>query len=281
MHDKPKKFSEQHQSQPGKENEMYSEPEVIRKDYKGNEKLKDKVAVITGGDSGIGRSVAVHFAREGADITIVYLSEDEDANKTYELVKQVGVNCKLIKGDIREREFCKEIIDKTIIDFGHLNILVNNAGEQYPVDSLEGMDIDLREKTFRTNIFSMFYLTKEALKYLKDSDSIINTTSVTNYRGSGHLIDYSSTKGAITAFTRYLGKNLALKGIRVNCVAPGPIRTSLILATFDKVSDFGTDTTIERTRQPSEVAPSYVFLASKDFSYIKSQIIISKWWESG
>lgn len=270
---KPEKFPKQSQDQPGREYKMEPQPEIIRSDYTGSGKLKDKAALITGGDSGIGRAIAVHFAREGADVAIVYLSEEKDAKLTKDLVENEGRKCVLIKGDVGNKEFCKDAVNTIVKDFGKLNILINNAGEQHPADGLEEIDLKTMEKTFQTNIFSMFYLTKAALEHLKEGDSIINTTSVTNYRGSGHLIDYSATKGAITAFTRSLGKNLASKGIRVNGVSPGPIWTPLIPATFDDVSDFGSDTPIGRAGQPSEVAPAYVFLASRDASYITSQVI--------
>ncbi len=270
---KPKSFPEQSQDTPGIESQMTPEPIIITDDYKGSDKFKNKVVLITGGDSGIGRSVAVHFAREGADLAIVYLSEDKDAEETAEMIRKENSKCLLLKGDIGNEDECKEFVQKTVKEFGGLNILVNNAGEQHPKDSLEEIDSETMEKTFRTNIFSMFYLTKEALKHLKEGDSIINTTSITSYRGSEHLIDYSATKGAITAFTRSLGTNLAKKGIRVNAVAPGPIWTPLIVSTFDKVSDFGHDTPIGRAGQPYEVAPAYLFLASDEASYITSQVI--------
>ncbi len=270
---KPKSFPEQSQDTPGIESQMTPEPIIITDDYKGSDKFKNKVVLITGGDSGIGRSVAVHFAREGADLAIVYLSEDKDAEETAEMIRKENSKCLLLKGDIGNEDECKEFVQKTVKEFGGLNILVNNAGEQHPKDSLEEIDSETMEKTFRTNIFSMFYLTKEVLKHLKEGDSIINTTSITSYRGSEHLIDYSATKGAITAFTRSLGTNLAKKGIRVNAVAPGPIWTPLIVSTFDKVSDFGHDTPIGRAGQPYEVAPAYLFLASDEASYITSQVI--------
>jgi NAD(P)-dependent dehydrogenase (short-subunit alcohol dehydrogenase family) len=270
---KPKSFPEQSQDTPGIESQMIPEPIIITDDYKGSDKFKNKVVLITGGDTGIGRSVAVHFAREGANIAIVYLSEDKDAEETAEMIRKENSKCLLLKGDIGNEDECKEFVQKTVKEFGGLNILVNNAGEQHPKDSLEEIDSETMEKTFRTNIFSMFYLTKEVLKHLKEGDSIINTTSITSYRGSEHLIDYSATKGAITAFTRSLGTNLAKKGIRVNAVAPGPIWTPLIVLTFDKVSDFGHDTPIGRAGQPYEVAPAYLFLASDEASYITSQVI--------
>lgn len=269
----PKEFPEQSQQVPGHEYKMNPEPEIIRPNYKGSDKLLDKVALISGGDSGIGRSVAVHFAREGADVAIIYLEEDKDAETTKELVEKEGRKCLLIKGDIRSVEFCNSAVNKTVEEFGKLNVLVNNAAEQHPVDDFKDLDFKVMEKTFQTNIFAMFYLSQEALKYLKSGDSIINTTSVTNYRGSNHLLDYSSSKGAITAFTRSLGKNLAEEGIRVNGVAPGPVWTPLIPSTFRSVKEFGQKVPMGRAGQPSEIGPAYVFLASEDASYITSQII--------
>jgi len=270
---KPDEFPKQDQTQPGQENNMQPQPEIIRENYKGSDKLKNKIALITGGDSGIGRSVAVHFAREGADVAIVYLSEDEDANKTKELIEKEGQKCLLIKGDLKEEDFCKEVIDKCIGQFESLNILVNNAAMQFPKDSLKEIDGNQLRKTFETNIYPYFFITKAALQYLNDGDTIINTSSVTAYRGSEHLLDYSSTKGAIVSFTRSLSQTLAKKNIRVNGVAPGPIWTPLIPATFDDISDFGQDTPLGRAGQPSELGPAYVFLASEDSSYITGQFI--------
>ncbi len=272
----PTSFPEQRQKPPGLEHRMQPEPEVIRPDYRGSDKLLGKAALITGGDSGIGRAVAVHFAREGADVAIVFLEEESrDAEKTKGMVEKEGRKCLLVPGDIRDREFCASAVRKTREALGALNILVNNAAEQHPVEDIQELDFDVMERTFQTNIFAMFYLCKEALKHMGSGDCIINTTSVTNYRGHQELLDYSSTKGAITAFTRSLGKNLAKEGIRVNGVAPGPIWTPLIPSTFktEKVKKFGQNTPIGRAGQPSEVAPAYVFLASEDASYITSQII--------
>lgn len=252
---------------------MHPEPEIIRKNYKGSEKLKDKVALITGGDSGIGRAVAVHFAREGADVAIAYWVEDEDAERTKELVSRENRKCLLLSGDIKDPDFCKTLVEQTIATYGKLDILVNNAAVQFPRESIEDIEDEKLLETYQTNIFSMFYLCRAALPHLRKNARIINTTSVTAYRGSEHLLDYSSTKGAITAFTRSLSQNLASRKILVNGVAPGPIWTPLIPASFDKVSKFGQDTPLGRAGQPSEVAPAYVFLASEDASYITGQII--------
>lgn len=273
MMSKPKEFPEQQQEQPGKEYKMNPEPEIIRKNYKGSEKLKGKVALITGGDSGIGRSVAVHFAKEGAKIAIVYLREDEDAKQTRKMVEDAGQECFLLEGDVKDDLFCKKAVEETVKKFGGLNILVNNAGMQVPKDSPEEVTKEQLHTTFETNIYPYFYTVKEALKHFKEGDCIINTTSVTAYRGSTHLLDYSSTKGAITAYTRSLSKMLAEKNIRVNGVAPGPIWTPLIPATFDDVKDFGKKVPMGRAGQPSEVGPAYVYLASEDSSYMTGQVL--------
>ena len=270
---KPHKFPEQEQQQPGKESDMRPEPEIIRSSYKGSNNLKDKTALITGGDSGVGRSVAVHFAREGADIAVVYLSEDKDAETTKRMIEDEGRRCLLIKGDLKKEQFCKSAIRTCVEEFGKLNVLVNNAAMQFPKDTLEEIDSAQLRTTFETNIYPYFFITKAALPHLSDGDTIINTSSVTAYRGSDHLLDYSSTKGAIVTFTRSLSQGLASKNIRVNGVAPGPIWTPLIPATFDDVSDFGQDTPLGRAGQPSEVGPAYVFLACEDSSYITGQFI--------
>jgi NAD(P)-dependent dehydrogenase (short-subunit alcohol dehydrogenase family) len=270
---KPKTFKEQSQSQPGDEHQMDPKPEYIRESYVGSGKLKDKVAIITGGDSGIGRSVAIHFAREGATVAIVYLEEEKDAAHTKELVEKENQTCMLLKGDVTNSDFCKQIVKKIYDTYGRLDVVVNNAAMQFPEDSLTEISLENLHTTFETNIFAYFYLTQASLKYLKKDSTIINTSSVTAYRGSDHLIDYASTKGAIVSFTRSLSKNLAKNGIRVNGVAPGPIWTPLIPATFDDISDFGRDTPLGRAGQPSEVGPAYVFLASEDSSYITGQFI--------
>jgi NAD(P)-dependent dehydrogenase (short-subunit alcohol dehydrogenase family) len=277
MSNYPEKFPPQTQeSQPGLETEMTPQPEIIRDDYRGSGKLEGKVALITGGDSGIGRAVAVHFAREGADVSIIYLSvESEDAQLTKQMVESEGQRCLLIPGDIRDEGFCRNAVQRTAEELGKLDILVNNAAEQHPQEEIQAVSQDQLRATFETNIFAMFYLTKAALDLMPDDGTVINTASVTAYKGSPSLLDYSSTKGAIIAFTRSLSGSLAEKGIRVNAVAPGPIWTPLIPSTFDekKVSTFGQDVPMGRAGQPSEVAPAYVFLASRDASYITGQTI--------
>jgi NAD(P)-dependent dehydrogenase (short-subunit alcohol dehydrogenase family) len=270
---KPKNFPEQKQELPGNEHKMNPEPEIIRENYAGSGKLLGKTAFITGGDSGIGRSAAVHFAREGANIAIVYLKEDKDAKETKEMIEKEGRQCLIISGDLKDEKFCKTAVKKCITTFKTINVLVNNAAIQFPQNELEKITAVQLHKTFETNIYPYFYITKAALPYLKEGDTIINTSSVTAYRGSEHLVDYSSTKGAIVSFTRSLSTMLAKRKIRVNGVAPGPIWTPLIVASFDKLSDFGKDNPMERAGQPSEVGPAYVFLACEDSSYITGQFI--------
>lgn len=266
----------QHQDQqPGSEQKMQPQPVYITDSYRGADKLKGKVAIITGADSGIGRAVAVHFAREGAKVVVSYLNEEEDAREACEAIKAEGGEVISHAGDIAERSTCQALVDKALEAWGRIDILVNNAGEQHPQDSLEDISEEQWEKTFRTNIFSMFLLTKATLPHLKEGASIINTTSVTAYKGNPVLLDYSSTKGAITSFTRSLSINLAKRGIRVNAVAPGPIWTPLIPSTFsaDTVAEFGGNAPMERPGQPSELAPSYVYLACQDASYVSGQVL--------
>ncbi len=261
--------------QPGIESEMHPEPDFKAPEYHGSGKLEGKVALITGGDSGIGRSVAILYAREGANVAIVYLNEHADAKKTQELVEKEGQGCIAISGDVGGEEFCRQAVEITVQELGGLDILVNNAAQQYPQENIEDITAEQLQHTFRVNIFSYFYMTKAAMAYLKHGSVIINTTSVTAYRGSPTLLDYSATKGAILAFTRALSQNLVEKGIRVNAVAPGPIWTPLIPASFpkEKVASFGADVPMKRPGQPEEVAPAYVFLASNDSSYITGQVI--------
>ena len=261
--------------QPGQELPMQPPPRDMMEDYRGAAKLRDRVALVTGGDSGIGRAVSVAFAKEGAHVVIAYLDEHEDAQATLAEVEEQGVRGLLRAGDIGDEGFCRKLVDDTIEHFGRLDILVNNAGEQHLQPSLTDITTDQLERTFRTNIFGMFHLTRFALPHLKEGACVINTTSVTAYRGSAHLIDYAASKGAIVSFTRSLSAALAKQGIRVNAVAPGPIWTPLIPATFDKdeVASFGTDEPLGRPGQPEEVAPSYVFLASADSSYMTGQVL--------
>ncbi|AMX84393.1 NAD(P)-dependent oxidoreductase [Geobacillus subterraneus] len=266
----------QHQTrQPGLQTEMNPQPVTIKDSYKGSGKLKNKTAIISGGDSGIGRAVAVHFAKEGADVAILYLNEHEDADETKRLVEQEGRRCLAIAGDIGDEAFCKEAVKQTIEAFGKLDIVVNNAAEQHPQPNFLNITAAQLEKTFRTNVFGCFFLTKAALPHLKSGSAIINTASITAYEGNEQLIDYSATKGAIVAFTRSLAKALVGQGIRVNGVAPGPIWTPLIPSTFksEQVATFGANTPMKRPGQPCEVAPSYVFLASEEASYITGQMI--------
>ena len=261
--------------QPGIESEMKPRPKVEDHSYHGSGKLREKVALITGGDSGIGRAVAIAFAKEGADSVVVYLNEHQDAEETKRLVEKEGRRCVVIAGDVGDETFCRQTVEQTVQEFGRVDILVNNAAEQHPQESIEQISAEQLERTFRTNIFSFFYLTKAALPHFRKGSAIINTTSVTAYKGSPKLLDYSSTKGAIVAFTRSLSQALADKHIRVNAVAPGPIWTPLIPSTFppDKVQRFGSDVPLNRAGQPEEIAPSYVFLASDDASYMTGQVL--------
>jgi NAD(P)-dependent dehydrogenase (short-subunit alcohol dehydrogenase family) len=245
------------------------------RDYAGSGKLLDKVALITGGDSGIGRAVAILFAKQGADIALVYLTEHRNARETKRLVEAEGRKCLLLTGDVGREKFCQDAVQRTRRELGKINVLVNNAAEQHPQDSITKITEKQLERTFRTNIFSMFFMTKATMRHFKNGGNIINTTSVTAYQGSPQLLDYSSTKGAIVAFTRSLSQALADKKIRVNAVAPGPIWTPLIPLTFpaNEVSTFGSDTPLGRAGEPEEVATCFVFLASEDSSYITGQVL--------
>lgn len=261
--------------QPGIESEMRPRPVAEDPRFRGTKRLEGKAAIITGGDSGIGRSIAVAFAQEGADVAIVYFDEHDDAEETVRMVEKEGKRCIKISGDVQNERFCRKAVKEAVNAFGKLDIVVNNAAVQFMSDSIEEISERQLERTFRTNIFSFFFMVKAAMKYLKRGASIINTTSVTAYKGNPKLLDYSSTKGAIVAFTRSLALSLAKDKIRVNAVAPGPIWTPLIPSSFskEKVEKFGRDTTLERPGQPEEVAPSYVFLASDDSSYMTGQVL--------
>ncbi len=272
----PEKVPAQHQSRhPGREDEMQPRPRFEGEWYKAADKLKGKVAIITGGDSGIGRAVAIFYAKEGADVVIMYLDSHDDARETKRLVEKHGRKCILIAGDIGDEIFCKEAVAQAFDTFGKIDILVNNAAVQYVTDSIEELSSEQLETTFRTNIFSYFYMTKAVLPRMKPGATIINTTSVTAYKGNPVLVDYASTKGAIVAFTRSLSQQVIKKGVRVNGVAPGPIWTPLIPSSFDEkhVEQFGQTKPIGRPGQPEEVAGCYVFLAAEDSSYMSGQIL--------
>jgi NAD(P)-dependent dehydrogenase (short-subunit alcohol dehydrogenase family) len=264
----------QHQQRPGKESKMQPQPD-FQTTYRGAGKLDGKIALITGGDSGIGRAVAVLFAKEGADIAIAYLSEHGDARETQQYVEIHGRRCILLPGDLSKENNCNRVIQKTIKEFGRIDILVNNAALHWAAESLEDISTKQMLTTFSTNIFSYFWITRFALPHMKKGSCIINSSSVTAYRGSPTLIDYASTKGAIVAFTRSLATNLAEKGIRVNGVAPGPIWTPLIPSSFDgkRVAQHGSDVPLKRAGEPAEVAPSYLFLACDDSSYMTGQFL--------
>ncbi|BEP63213.1 SDR family oxidoreductase [Variovorax sp. V213] len=266
----------QHLSKPGLEAEMALRPRFEAPDYKGSGKLEGMTALVTGGDSGIGRAVAVLYAREGADVAIVYLEEDEDAEETRRHVEHEGARCLMIKGDVGDPAFCRESIDKTLEAFGKLDILVNNAAFQLHAASIEDITDERFELTLRTNVFGYFQMARAAVPHLRQGASIINTGSVTGLEGSGHLLDYSTTKGAIHAFTKSLASNLLPKGIRVNAVAPGPVWTPLNPADSppEKVKDFGKKTDLQRPAQPEELSPAYVFLAAPSCaSYITGIVL--------
>ena len=270
-------FPPQHQPKPGIESKIRPRPEYKAREYRGADKLRDSAALITGGDSGIGRAVAVLFAREGADVSIVYLPvEESDAQTTRKAVEAEGRRALLIPGDVQQSNFCTEAVERTVEAFGKLDILVNNAAYQQHQESIEDITDEQLDRTFRTNIYGYFYMTRAALPHLKPGAAIINTGSITGLEGSKQLLDYSATKGAIHAFTKSLAQNLVDRKIRVNCVSPGPVWTPLNPSdkTADKVAEFGADTPMKRPAQPEEIAPAFVFFASNpDSSYITGEVL--------
>lgn len=266
----------QHQEQqPGRETEMQPRPASFAEHYVGSGRLQGQVALMTGGDSGIGRATAIAFAKEGADVAIAFLEECEDARQTCEAIEACGRRAIAIPGDLGDEGACWRTVERVVSELGRLDILVNNAAEQHPQKSLIDISVDQLERTFRTNVYAMFFCSKAALPYLQAGARIINTTSVTAYLGSPHLLDYSATKGAIVSFTRSLALQLVDKGIRVNAVAPGPIWTPLIPSSFpaNEVAQFGANTPLGRPGQPDEVAPSFVFLATEASSYMTGQVL--------
>ncbi len=269
-------FPPQHQlRQPGLESEMNPLPIFEAESYRPGGKLTGRAALVTGGDSGIGRAAAIAFAKEGADVAIVYLDEHDDARLVQKRIEQLGRRCLLLAGDVGDEAFAKRCVQDVMDTFGKLDVLVNNGAEQHPQQKLEDITAEQLAKTFRTNVFGYFYVTKAAMPHLKQGASIINTASITAYRGSANLLDYSATKGAIVAFTRSLALNVVQQGIRVNGIAPGPIWTPLIPSTFDEqqVSVFGGDTPMQRAGQPAELAAAYVYLACEDSSYMTGQML--------
>ncbi|WP_426450258.1 SDR family oxidoreductase [Paenibacillus sp. S-38] len=272
--EKPVAFPPQRQEeQPGLEYLMSPRPIYENPAYSGGRRLENRTALITGGDSGIGRAAAIAFAKEGADVAIAYLQEHRDAMETKARIEQLGRRCLALPTDLRMKAACTAVVEKTVHTFGRLDVLVNNIAVQYPQEHLTGITEDQLEQTFRTNVYSYFYMTQAALPYLKDGSSIINTASITAYRGEKTLLDYSATKAAIVGFTRALSQNLVDQGIRVNAVAPGPVWTPLIPSSFaaDRVAVFGTDTPMKRAAQPFELAPAYVYLASDDSRYVTGE----------
>lgn len=274
--EEPLSFPPQHQTQqPGLEYQMIPRPIYNNPAYTGSRKLQDRVAIITGGDSGIGRAIAVAYAKEGADVVIVYLNERQDADETQAVIQQLGRRCLALPMDLRSKSACSDAVEQTIQQFGRLDILVNNIGIQFPQVSILEISEDQLEQTFRTNLFSFFFMAQAALPHLKNGSSIINTASILAYQGQKFLIDYSATKGAVVTFTRSLAQSLVEQGIRVNAVAPGPIWTPLVASTFpvEFLITLGIDTPMKRAGQPFEVAPTYVYLASDDSRYVTGETL--------
>lgn len=272
----PDQFPQQHQpQQPGTQKAMSPKPVTDDPAYQGTGKLQDAVAIISGGDSGIGQAVAVAFAKEGADIVVAFYSEQEDASETVKMIQAVGRRCVLVKGDLKQEAIARQVVDTAMSEFGRIDVLVNNMAVQFPQNSIEDITAEQWHNTFESNMFSYFSLTKAVMPHLTTGASIINTTSVTAYKGSPTLLDYSSSKGAIVSFTRSLALSLAARGIRVNAVAPGPVWTPLIVSSFPEqdVTTFGQDVPLGRAAQPAELAPSYVYLACKDSSYVTGQVL--------
>jgi NAD(P)-dependent dehydrogenase (short-subunit alcohol dehydrogenase family) len=274
-HSAPKIIPQRQLHQPGEESEMIPPPESFMEGYKAAGKLEGKIALVTGGDSGIGRAVCIAFAKEGADVAFIYLSEDKDAEVTAQRIEGEGRRCLKIRGDIGDKEFCDKAVEQVRKVLGDPNILVNNAAEQHVQKDVADITPEQLEKTFRTNVFGAFYMTQAVVPHMRAGDAVINTSSITAYRGHAELLDYSATKGALVAFTRGLSANLVDKKIRVNAVAPGPIWTPLIPSSFDAkhVSEFGQNSPMGRPGQPDEVAPCFVFLASSDSSYMTGQVL--------
>ncbi len=275
QYSKPPFSGQELQVPPGFESEMNPKPDHGETSYKGSGKLANRAAIITGGDSGIGRAVAIAFAREGADVLISYLNEDKDAKETAKFVEEAGRKAVLVPGDVSDEEHCRQLVDQAIREFGKLDILVNNAAFQMSHESLQEISAEELDHTFKTNIYSIFYLCKAAEEHLKPGSTVVNTTSVNAYKPSPGLLAYAATKGAIQNFTSGLGQLWAEKGIRVNCVAPGPVWTPLIPSTMEpeKVKTFGQDVPLKRPGQPAELAPVYVLLASQDSSYMTGSTV--------